>query len=193
MNASKNSPVFNAKNAITRIDTHLENKLTAGNDALRKQIALLSRWLSDQQPTVQPGQRPAPGQRGYRALFNGPSGTGKTIAAVQLARESKLPLYRIDLSMVVASYIGETEKNIDALFKRADHQPWILFFDEADALFGKRSEVKDAHDRYANQETSYLLQRLESHPGLAILSTRIDEPIDEKFQRHFQAVVQFRR
>ena len=192
MNTSKDDAVSSAKLAITRIDTRLQSKATAGNEPMQKPIALLHRWLADHQPSVQSGKRPTPGQRSYCALFNGPSGTGKTIAAVQLARESELPLYRIDLSKLVSSYIGETEKNIDAVFEQADQQPWILFFDEADSLFGKRTEVKDAQDRYANQETSYLLQRIEAHPGLAILSTNIDEPVDEKFLRHFQAVVQFR-
>lgn len=109
--------------------------------------------------------------RGFRALFAGPSGTGKTLAAQTLATELDRPLYRVDLSRLVSRYIGETEKNLDALFDRAEQGEWILFFDEADALFGKRTDVRDSHDRYANLEVSYLLQRLEAHPGAVIIAT----------------------
>jgi len=189
MNPPADKSAFNPKDAIIRLDTRAIEKKPKISDALHKQVSLLSRWLESHQPA---GRPPAQGRRSYCALFNGPSGTGKTLAAMQLAHESELPLYRVALSKVISSYIGETEKNLDALFKQADRQDWILFFDEADALFGKRSEVKDAHDRYANQEVSYLLQRLETHPGLAILSSDLDEPIDDKFLRHFQAVLQFR-
>src|SRR5918999_530797 len=105
---------------------------------------------------------------GMGALFAGPSGTGKTMAAEVLARELELDLYRIDLSSVVSKYIGETEKNLRRVFDAAEEGGAILLFDEADALFGKRSEVKDSHDRYANIEVSYLLQRMDSYRGLAI-------------------------
>ncbi|GAA3634198.1 hypothetical protein GCM10022200_16760 [Microbacterium awajiense] len=108
--------------------------------------------------------------RGFRALFSGPSGTGKTLAAQALATELDQPLYRVDLSRLASRYIGETEKNLDALFDRAEQGGWILFFDEADALFGKRTDVRDAHDRYANLEVSYLRQRLEAHPGAVIIA-----------------------
>jgi len=106
---------------------------------------------------------------GLSALFAGPSGTGKTLAAEVLANELELDLFRIDLSAVVSKYIGETEKNLRRVFDAAEEGGAILFFDEADALFGKRSEVKDSHDRYANVEISYLLQRMEAYRGLAIL------------------------
>jgi len=128
---------------------------------------------------------------GISALFVGPSGTGKTMAAEVLANELRLDLYRIDLSQVVSKYIGETEKNLRRVFDAAEDSGSILLFDEADALFGKRSEVKDSHDRYANIEISYLLQRMEAYRGLAILTTNMKEAIDTAFLRRIRFVVQF--
>ena len=128
---------------------------------------------------------------GISALFAGESGTGKTMAAEVLARELQLDLYRIDLSAVVSKYIGETEKNLRRVFDAAEDSGAILLFDEADALFGKRSEVKDSHDRYANIEVSYLLQRMESYRGLAILTTNLKAALDAAFQRRLRFVVHF--
>ncbi|UUZ68714.1 ATP-binding protein [Polaromonas sp. P2-4] len=128
---------------------------------------------------------------GISALFAGESGTGKTMAAEVLARELQLDLYRIDLSAVVSKYIGETEKNLRRVFDAAEDSGAILLFDEADALFGKRSEVKDSHDRYANIEVSYLLQRMESYRGLAILTTNLKAALDVAFQRRLRFVVNF--
>jgi AAA+ superfamily predicted ATPase len=129
--------------------------------------------------------------KGLKLLFSGPSGTGKTMTAGIMARELELDLYRIDLSFVVSKYIGETEKNLDRIFRAADCSNAVLFFDEADALFGKRSEVKDAHDRYANIEVAYLLQKLEEHDGAVILATNLSKNIDEAFARRMQYVVRF--
>ena len=128
---------------------------------------------------------------GITALFAGPSGTGKTLAAEVIARELRLDLYRIDLSAVVSKYIGETEKNLRRVFDAAEEGGAVLLFDEADALFGKRSEVKDSHDRYANIEVSYLLQRMEAYRGLAILTTNMKHALDPAFQRRIRFVVQF--
>ncbi len=128
---------------------------------------------------------------GISALFVGESGTGKTMAAEVLANELKLPLYRVDLSAVVSKYIGETEKNLRRVFDAAEAAGAILLFDEADALFGKRSEVKDSHDRYANIEVSYLLQRMESYAGLAILTTNFKSALDPAFLRRIRFVVNF--
>ena len=128
---------------------------------------------------------------GLSALFAGPSGTGKTLAAEILANELQLDLFRIDLSAVVSKYIGETEKNLRRVFDAAEEGGAVLFFDEADALFGKRSEVKDSHDRYANIEISYLLQRMEAYRGLAILATNMKEALDPAFLRRLRFVVQF--
>ena len=128
---------------------------------------------------------------GISALFAGASGTGKTLAAEVLADELRLDLYRIDLSQVVSKYIGETEKNLRRVFDAAEEGGAILLFDEADALFGKRSEVKDSHDRYANIEISYLLQRMEAYRGLAILTTNMKNALDPAFLRRIRFVVQF--
>ncbi|EPY05766.1 ATPase [Paenibacillus alvei TS-15] len=128
---------------------------------------------------------------GISVLFAGPSGTGKTLAAEVLANELRLDLYRVDLSSVVSKYIGETEKNLRRIFDAAEDGGSILLFDEADALFGKRSEVTDSHDRYANLEVSYLLQRMETYRGLAILTTNMKSALDQAFLRRIRFVVQF--
>lgn len=125
------------------------------------------------------------------ALFYGPSGTGKTMAAAALAQALALDLYRVELAGVVSKYIGETEKNLDRIFDAAEHSNAILLFDEADALFGKRSEVKDAHDRYANVEISYLLQRMERHDGISILATNLRGHLDDAFTRRLAFVIHF--
>jgi SpoVK/Ycf46/Vps4 family AAA+-type ATPase len=124
-------------------------------------------------------------------LFAGPSGTGKTMAAEIMANELGLDLYKIDLSTVVSKYIGETEKNLARIFEEAETSNAILFFDEADALFGKRSEVRDSHDRYANIEISYLLQRMEEYDGMAILATNLHKNMDDAFVRRMHFTVEF--
>jgi hypothetical protein len=135
----------------------------------------------------------AKGRRGLgvSALFAGASGTGKTLAAEVLARDLDLDLYRIDLSAVVSKYIGETEKNLARVFDAAEEGGALLLFDEADALFGKRSDVKDSHDRYANIEIGYLLQRMETYQGLAILTTNLKSTLDKAFQRRLRFIVNF--
>lgn len=128
---------------------------------------------------------------GYRALFYGPPGTGKTLAATLLGKRNGMDVYRVDLSMIVSKYIGETEKNLARVFDRAEHRNWILFFDEADALFGKRTSMQTSNDRHANQEVAYLLQRIEDFPGTVILATNLRSNIDEAFSRRFQSMVYF--
>ncbi len=128
---------------------------------------------------------------GYRVLFHGPPGTGKTLTATLLGKSTNRDVFKIDLSMVVSKYIGETEKNLARLFDKAQNKDWILFFDEADALFGKRTGIRDAHDKYANQEVSYLLQRIETYPGLIILASNFKSNIDDAFLRRFQAMIFF--
>lgn len=128
---------------------------------------------------------------GCRALFFGPPGTGKTLTATVLGKVTERQVFKVDLSCVVSKYIGETEKNLAGLFDRAEHKEWILFFDEADALFGKRTQVRDAHDRYANQEVSFLLQRIETYNGLVILASNLANHVDEAFARRFEHLVYF--
>lgn len=128
---------------------------------------------------------------GYRVLFHGPPGTGKTMTASLLGKELGMEVYRVDLSMVVSKYIGETEKNLEKVFQAAEHRNWLLFFDEADALFGKRTVVKNSNDRFANQEVSYLLQRIEGFDGTVILASNDKKNIDDAFARRFQMIVHF--
>jgi hypothetical protein len=128
---------------------------------------------------------------GYRCLFYGPPGTGKTLTASLIGKTFGLPVFRIDLSMVVSKWVGETEKNLRGIFDQATHKNWILFFDEADSLFGKRTSTNSSNDRYANQEVSYLLQRIEDFPGLVILASNLKSNIDEAFNRRFQSTILF--
>lgn len=128
---------------------------------------------------------------GYRSLFYGPPGTGKTLAATLLGKRNEMDVYRVDLSMIVSKYIGETEKNLARVFDLAENRNWILFFDEADALFGKRTSTNTSNDRHANQEVAYLLQRIEDFPGIIILATNLRSNIDEAFSRRFQSVIYF--
>jgi|SRR5665213_1860576 len=128
---------------------------------------------------------------GYRSLFYGPPGTGKTLTATLIGQAVQADVYRIDLSMVVSKYIGETEKNLARVFDQAQSRRWILFFDEADALFGKRTAASSSNDRHANQEIAYLLQRVEDFPGVVILATNLRNNIDEAFSRRFQSMIHF--
>jgi hypothetical protein len=164
--------------------------LPAGQLAALRQIAAQVRQRTRVYDEWGFGDRNARGL-GVAVLFSGGSGTGKTLAAEVLAGDLALDLYRIDLSSVVSKYIGETEKNLRRVFDAAEESGAILLFDEADALFGKRSEVKDSHDRYANIEVSYLLQRMEAYRGLAILTTNLKSALDTSFQRRLRFIVNF--
>lgn len=128
---------------------------------------------------------------GFRVLFYGESGTGKTLAASLLGKYTNRPVFRVDVSMLVSKYIGETEKQLAKLFDKAENKNWILFFDEADAIFGKRTNVRDAHDKYANQEVSYLLQRIETFSGLIILASNFKNNMDKAFTRRFHSYIKF--
>jgi len=141
---------------------------------------LLDDW--NMRPKIKPG---------YRSLFYGPPGTGKTLTASLLGKATNRDVYRIDLSKVVSKYIGETEKNLAKVFDLAENKQWILFFDEADALFGKRTNVSNSHDRYANQEVSYLLQRIEDFPGIVVLASNMRSNLDDAFTRRFQSIIHF--
>lgn len=160
-------------------------------DTTFKQIQELHAWVKHGDTLLNKwglGRKLKPG---YRALFHGPPGTGKTLTASLLGKSTGRDVYRIDLSMVVSKFIGETEKNLSTLFDKAENKNWILCFDEADALFGKRTNVRDAHDKYANQEVSYLLQRIEACSSLVILASNYKSNIDEAFMRRFQLSVHF--
>lgn len=141
---------------------------------------LMEEW--DMQKTLKPG---------FRVLFYGDPGTGKTLAASLLGKYTDRPVFRIDVSMLVSKYIGETEKHLAKLFDKAENKNWILFFDEADSIFGKRTNVRDAHDKYANQEVSYLLQRIETFSGLVILASNYKNNMDKAFTRRFHSCIRF--
>ena len=160
-------------------------------EELSDQINELRNWLKYNDELMNRFEMKDRLRKGYRTLFYGPPGTGKTYTAEILGNELDKDVFKIDLSMVVSKYIGETEKNLELLFARAEDKGWILFFDEADALFGKRTNVRDAHDKYANQEVSYLLQRIEDYNGLVILATNMKNNIDDAFIRRFNSILKF--
>jgi len=155
------------------------------------EINEIETWLKHNDALLADWQMKGKIKPGFRVLFYGPPGTGKTMTASLLGKYTKRDVFRIDLSMVVSKYIGETEKNLSKLFDKAANKDWILFFDEADAIFGKRTNVRDAHDKYANQEVSYLLQRIEAHAGLVILASNMKTNIDTSFTRRFNSIIEF--
>lgn len=157
----------------------------------RQQVEDIGLWLHHRHQLEEDENLRRKVKAGYRVLFYGPSGTGKTLTATILGRTYGREVFRVDLSQLVSKFIGETEKNLEQVFRKAEHKDWILFFDEADAIFGKRTQVQTAHDRYANQEVSYLLQRVEDYPGLLILASNFKHNLDEAFLRRFHAVVHF--
>jgi hypothetical protein len=175
----------------SRITTRLGWQDLVLDDTTRSQVEHIGLWLRFG-PTIMQGwdlgRRLKPG---YRCLFYGPPGTGKTLTACLLGQRHKLPVFRVDLSRIISKWIGETEKNLAALFDRAQNANLILFFDEAEALFGQRTESHTANDRAANQQISYLLQRLEDFNGLVILATNQRAHMDEAFSRRFQSSIRF--
>jgi SpoVK/Ycf46/Vps4 family AAA+-type ATPase len=173
------------------IDTEMEWDDVVLHSKARHQIREIEDWVEGNSEPIHERGVGKPANLGYRALFHGPAGTGKTLTAALLGRTTGRPVLRIDLSLVVSKYIGETEKNLSRLFEQARDKGWILFFDEADALFGKRTAIRDAHDKYANQEVAYLLQAIETHPGLVILATSHRDDIDDAFLPRLQASVLF--
>lgn len=156
-----------------------------------QQVEELQRWIRHHHTLMNDWGMGGKIKPGYTSMFYGPPGTGKTLTATLLGKATGKDVFRIDLSTVVSKYIGETEQNLARLFDRAENKNWILFFDEADALFGKRTDVRDAHDKYANQEVSYLLQRIETFNGLTILASNFKDNIDDAFTRRFQSLIYF--
>lgn len=184
-------PKFGAQFPAKRIETPLTWDDLVLDPYSLEELAEIITWLEHHQTILQEWQLARLLKPGYRALFYGPPGTGKTMTAALLGKLTNREVYRIDLSQVVSKYIGETEKNLAGIFDRAENSRWILFFDEADALFGKRTATKDAKDRYANQEIAYLLQRIEDFPGVVILATNLKANVDDAFARRFQSMIYF--
>lgn len=184
-------PDYNAQFPARRISTALNwEDLILAPDVM-EQIAIVQAWLANGPALMDAWGLGKSVKPGYRCLFYGPPGTGKTLTATLLGQGAGVDVYRIDLSMVVSKYIGETEKNLARVFDQAQSRQWILFFDEADALFGKRSATQSSNDRHANQEVAYLLQRVEDFPGTVILASNLRSNIDEAFARRFQSMIYF--
>ena len=184
-------PAFSPDFPARRISTNREWSDLVISEKCMGEIDVIKKWLKHKDTLNNDWHMRDKLKKGYRVLFYGPSGTGKTFTATLLGKETGLDVYCIDLSMVVSKYIGETEKNLSRIFDMAEGRRWILFFDEADALFGKRTNVKDSHDRYANQEVAFLLQRIEDYDGLVVLSTNLKSNLDEAFARRFQSVIRY--
>ena len=184
-------PDFGANFPARYIETQLTWDDLVLHPGTRKQIGELETWLQHGETLMNEWGMAPKLRPGYRSLFYGSPGTGKTMTACLLGKYTNRDVYKVDLSLVVSKYIGETEKNLAKVFDQAQHKGWLLFFDEADALFGQRTATKDAHDRHANQEVSFLLQRIETFDGIAILASNKRENLDEAFARRFESVIYF--
>ena len=185
------APSFGANFPATLIETPLNWEDVVLPTSTRKQIEEIQAWMEFGSILMNDWGMAAKLRPGYRTLFYGPPGTGKTMTACLLGKAAGREVYKVDLSLVVSKYIGETEKNLAKVFDQAEHKGWLLFFDEADALFGKRGDTKDAHDRYANQEVAFLLQRIETFDGIAILASNLRNNVDDAFARRFESVIYF--
>jgi len=185
------APKFGGEFPAKKITTNMAWDDLVLNAYTHSIINDIKTWLQHNNAVMQDTVLQRKIKPGYRVLFHGPPGTGKTLTATLLGKQFNRDVYRVDLSQIVSKYIGETEKNLEKVFYKAINKDWVLFFDEADALFGKRTNVQNSHDRYANQEVSYLLQRIEDFPGLLILASNFKSNMDEAFLRRFQTVVHF--
>ena len=185
------APVPGPEFPATPIETLLDWDDLVLDAATMRQIEMIGLWIAHGPKLMGDWGLARRLKPGYRCLFYGDPGTGKTLTACLLGKRHGLPVYRVDLSRVVSKWIGETEKNLAALFDQAEDRGWILFFDEADALFGKRTESRSANDRSANQQIAYLLQRLETYSGLTILATNQSTHMEEAFARRFQSAIRF--
>lgn len=191
MTGEKLRPELSASFPAHLLESPLEWRDLVLDHDVMGQVEELHAWLKYGHTLMNEWQLAKKVKPGYRAVFFGPSGTGKTLTAALLGKATGRNVYRVDLSMVVSKYIGETEKNLSRVFEAASYKEWILFFDEGDALFGKRSEGSSSNDRHANQLTGYLLQKIEDFPGTIIIATNLKTNMDEAFTRRFQSMVQF--
>jgi len=191
LTGEKVRPELSASFPAHPIDTPLEWSDLVLEYPVMLQVQEINTWLNHGDTLMNNWGLAKKIKPGYRALFFGPPGTGKTLTATLLAKSTGREVYRVDLSMIVSKYIGETEKNLSKVFDVAAYKDWILFFDEADALFGQRTEANNSNDRHANQQTGYLLQRIEDFPGVVILATNLKANMDEAFTRRFQAMIHF--
>lgn len=184
-------PDFSTSFPAKRLSTRLDWSDLVLDPHVLGEVAEIAAWLEHQNTIMDDWGLSKQLKRGYRSLFYGPPGTGKTLTACLIGKQMGLDVYRVDLSQVVSKYIGETEKNMANIFDQAENKNWILFFDEADALFGKRTSTSDSKDRHANQEVAYLLQRVEDFSGVVILATNLKANMDIAFTRRFQTIIYF--
>lgn len=184
-------PDFSTSFPAKRLSTRLDWTDLVLDPYVLGEVSEISAWLEHQNTIMDDWGLSKQLKRGYRSLFYGPPGTGKTLTACLIGKQMNLEVYRVDLSQVVSKYIGETEKNMANIFDQAENKNWILFFDEADALFGKRTATSDSKDRHANQEVAYLLQRVEDFSGVVILATNLKANMDIAFTRRFQSIIYF--
>lgn len=191
VNRSDYKPDYSSDFPARRITTALEWDDLVLDYQVAAEVEEINTWLTSHTVLMETWQLRRFLKDGYRALLYGPPGTGKTLTATLLGKRNAMDVYRVDLSMIVSKYIGETEKNLARIFDQAENRNWILFFDEADALFGKRTSTTTSNDRHANQEVAYLLQRIEDFPGTVLLATNLRGNIDEAFFRRFQAAIYF--
>jgi AAA+ superfamily predicted ATPase len=189
----KLKPKFGTNFPAQEITTQMEWKDLIVNETTQDHIKQIKLWLKHQDQLRHDWGMAKQIAPGYRSLFYGSSGTGKTLTATLLGKEFEKEVYRISLSQVVSKYIGETEKNLEKIFVQAENKNWILLFDEADSLFGKRTQTKSSNDKYANQEVSYLLQRVENFNGLVILTSNFKNNIDDAFLRRFNSIIHFNK
>nr|WP_222530668.1 ATP-binding protein [Azospirillum sp. 412522] len=191
LSGSDEEPPAGADFPAQRIATALDWPDLVLDAAALRQVGMIDGWLRHSTRLMQDWKLSRRLKPGFRCLFYGPPGTGKTLTACLIGKMHGMPVYRVDLSRIVSKWIGETEKNLGSLFDQAQHRNWLLFFDEAESLFAQRTETRSANDRSANQQVSYLLQRLEDFPGLAVLATNHRSHMDEAFSRRFQLSILF--
>lgn len=184
-------PNYSSQFPASLVKTNMEWSDLVVSKELIKEIRDIELWLEYEQRLFGEMGLGRKIKEGYKVVFYGPSGTGKTLVAGLIGKKYDRDVYRIDLSQLSSKYIGETEKNIDNLFKQARNKNWILFFDEGESLFGKRSQTGQSNERYGNQQVGFLLQRMEDHPGVVILATNLKSSIDEAFSRRFQKMIYF--
>ena len=186
-----NKPDYSSQFPASRIETEMDWSDLVISKELNKEIKDISYWLAYESQLLNDKNIRKKIKAGYKIVFYGPSGTGKTLVAGLLGKQHNRDVYRIDLSQLSSKYIGETEKNLERLFKQARFKDWILFFDEGESLFGKRTQSGQSNERYGNQQVGFLLQKIEDHPGVVILATNLKGSIDDAFLRRFQKMIYF--
>jgi AAA+ superfamily predicted ATPase len=189
---TKTEPENNISFPAQKITTNMDWNDIVLDHLVMEQVQEINQWLAHGETLMNEWGLFKKIKQGYKVLFCGPPGTGKTLTATLLGKTAHRDVYQVDLSMVVSKYIGETEKNLAKIFDTAANKNWILFFDEADALFGKRTAANTSNDRHANQQTAYLLQKIEDFPGVVILASNLRANMDDAFTRRFQSIINFK-